>query len=94
MDQQQFLINNFGLMLAQLPKTEIALALFREAIRTKNNSLVYLILDNLSQDLGSNYVSRWVLKEALPTLSVEEINYLEQKVLSFRSIGKVDNCTL
>ena len=87
MDQQKLKINNFSLMLAQLSETEIALALFREAIRTKNNSLVYLILHNLSQDLGSDYVSRWVVKEALPTLSLEEINYFEQKVLSLHSGG-------
>ena len=93
MEKQKFLINNFGLMLAQLPKTAIALAVFREAIRTKNQSLIHALLHSLSQDLGDNYVSRWIVEHALPTLSLEEINYLEQKVLSFSSLGEADNCS-
>lgn len=93
MDKQKFLINNFGLMLAQLPKTAIALAVFREAIRTKNQNLIHTLLHNLSQDLGDNYVSKWVVQDVLPTLSLEEINYLEQKALSFSSLGEVDNCS-
>ncbi|WP_019508546.1 hypothetical protein [Pleurocapsa sp. PCC 7319] len=91
MDNQKSLINNFGLMLAQLPKREIALAVFREAIRTKNQSLIHMLLHSLSQDLGNNYVSKWIVEDALPTLSLEEINYLEQKVLSSSSLGEADD---
>ena len=80
MEKQSFLIDNFGLMLAQIPKTAIALAVLREAIRIKNNSLVQSLLHSLSQDLGTNYVCKWVMEEALPTLSLEEINYLESLI--------------
>ena len=72
MKSSQLMDSNLGWMLAQLPRTTIALAMLREGCRTKDEDLINAVLYSLGEDLGRSYVSVWVVDEAFPALSREE----------------------
>ena len=70
--------SNFGWMLSQLPKTTIASAMFREGCRTKNADLIHAVLHSLGEDLGLNYVSKWLQNEILPTMPINDRIYFDE----------------
>ncbi len=82
MKSSQLMDSNMGWMLAQLPRTTIALALLREACRTKDEDLINAVLYSLGKDLGRSYVSNWIIDEVFPALSKEEQiffdNYIDE----------------